>query len=202
MPQVTPPSLFCDGYFRDRVSQTVCPGWLWTAILLISASWVVRITGMSHQHPAHTEVLRTEKIWYMQPTLKKFRSVGGVFQVTKHLPSKCTALSWNLSTAKKKKKRKFRRKNHTYLERWRENLARCLKIVIFVSRVCGSSLFYSWKFSKFVIWKWSWKQSQWARQKEMCSSTCMSKVLLMTSYVTNEHLYVCIFRSKLSRGSS
>jgi hypothetical protein len=27
-------------------------GWLQTAILLISASWVARITGVSHQHPA------------------------------------------------------------------------------------------------------------------------------------------------------
>jgi hypothetical protein len=33
-----PPALFCDGFFRDRVSQTICLGWLWPAILLISAS--------------------------------------------------------------------------------------------------------------------------------------------------------------------
>jgi hypothetical protein len=31
---------------------TVCPGWLWTTILLISVSWIARITGMSHQCPA------------------------------------------------------------------------------------------------------------------------------------------------------
>jgi hypothetical protein len=36
---------FCDRYFWDRVSQTICLGWLWTSILLISASWVTRITG-------------------------------------------------------------------------------------------------------------------------------------------------------------
>jgi hypothetical protein len=36
--------------FQDRVSQTVCPGWLWTVNLLNSASWEARITGMSHQH--------------------------------------------------------------------------------------------------------------------------------------------------------
>jgi hypothetical protein len=28
------------GFFGDRVSQNTCPGWLWTVILLISASWV------------------------------------------------------------------------------------------------------------------------------------------------------------------
>jgi hypothetical protein len=34
-------------YFWDRVSQTICPGWLQAAILLISVSWVARIIGMS-----------------------------------------------------------------------------------------------------------------------------------------------------------
>jgi hypothetical protein len=40
-------------FLRDRVSRTVCLGWLWTVILLISASWVARIIGVSHQCPAH-----------------------------------------------------------------------------------------------------------------------------------------------------
>jgi hypothetical protein len=40
--------LFVVDYFQDRVSGTVCMGWLWTMILLISASWVVRITAFSH----------------------------------------------------------------------------------------------------------------------------------------------------------
>jgi hypothetical protein len=43
------PGLFCKQFFQDRVSRVICPGWLWTVILLISASWVARITGMSHQ---------------------------------------------------------------------------------------------------------------------------------------------------------
>jgi hypothetical protein len=38
--------------FWDRVSWTTCLGWLQTMILLISASWVARITGVSHQRPA------------------------------------------------------------------------------------------------------------------------------------------------------
>jgi hypothetical protein len=43
----------CDGYFWDRVLWTICPGKIvQTVILLISASWVARITGVSHQHPA------------------------------------------------------------------------------------------------------------------------------------------------------
>jgi hypothetical protein len=35
-------------YFGDGVSWTICLGWLQTTIL-ISASWVARIIGMSHQ---------------------------------------------------------------------------------------------------------------------------------------------------------
>jgi hypothetical protein len=37
------------GFFQDRVSQTICSGWLQTTILLISASRVARITGMGTQ---------------------------------------------------------------------------------------------------------------------------------------------------------
>jgi hypothetical protein len=38
----------CVGWvFQDRFSWTVCFGWLQTAILLISATWVARITGVS-----------------------------------------------------------------------------------------------------------------------------------------------------------
>jgi hypothetical protein len=32
---------------------TDCQGWLQTMILMISASWVARITGMSHWHPVY-----------------------------------------------------------------------------------------------------------------------------------------------------
>jgi hypothetical protein len=31
------------------VSQAICLGWHWTMILLISASWVARIIGMSYR---------------------------------------------------------------------------------------------------------------------------------------------------------
>jgi hypothetical protein len=34
--------------FQDRVSQTVGPHWLQTVILLISASWIAKITGVSN----------------------------------------------------------------------------------------------------------------------------------------------------------
>jgi hypothetical protein len=49
----TPPALSVKVFiFWDTLSQTICPGWLWTTILLISASWVARITGVSHWPPA------------------------------------------------------------------------------------------------------------------------------------------------------
>jgi hypothetical protein len=39
-------------YFGVKILQTICPGWTWTKILLITASQVARITGVSHWHPA------------------------------------------------------------------------------------------------------------------------------------------------------
>jgi hypothetical protein len=51
-PWATPPTLYCEEFFQNTVSQTICPGWLQTMILLISASWVARIIGLSHQHLA------------------------------------------------------------------------------------------------------------------------------------------------------
>jgi hypothetical protein len=44
---------FCDRFFGDRVSRTVCLGWIGIVILLVSASSVARITGISHQCPAN-----------------------------------------------------------------------------------------------------------------------------------------------------
>jgi hypothetical protein len=49
--------IFEDHFFWDRVSWTICQGWLRTMILLISATWVARITGVSHWHPAQGLVL-------------------------------------------------------------------------------------------------------------------------------------------------
>jgi hypothetical protein len=48
-PWATPPAISCDRFFQDRVLGTICPSWFWTLILLISASWVARIIGVSHQ---------------------------------------------------------------------------------------------------------------------------------------------------------
>jgi hypothetical protein len=45
-PWATPPALFCDGVFQARVLRTICPIWLPTVILLISATWVARITSV------------------------------------------------------------------------------------------------------------------------------------------------------------
>jgi hypothetical protein len=67
-PWATPPALFfcVKGFFWDRVLQTICPGWLWTIIFLISASWVARIIGVSHWHPAtHTHPLTCSSIWIL-----------------------------------------------------------------------------------------------------------------------------------------
>jgi hypothetical protein len=52
------PVFVCDGFFCDRISWTICPGCLWTIILLISAFRVARTRGVSHhQHPFTKYVL-------------------------------------------------------------------------------------------------------------------------------------------------
>jgi hypothetical protein len=38
--------------FWRKVLPTFCPGGLWTFILLFFASWVAKIIGTSHWHPA------------------------------------------------------------------------------------------------------------------------------------------------------
>jgi hypothetical protein len=53
-PWATPPAFFCDGFFWDSVSWTICPWWLQPSILLISASWISRIIHVSHLHRAET----------------------------------------------------------------------------------------------------------------------------------------------------
>jgi hypothetical protein len=42
----------CCRVFWESVSQTICWGWFWTEILLIFASWVAGITGVSHRYLA------------------------------------------------------------------------------------------------------------------------------------------------------
>jgi hypothetical protein len=51
---------------RDEVSWTICPGWPQTAILLISASQVARITGMGHWCLALTILLIKEHILFQK----------------------------------------------------------------------------------------------------------------------------------------
>jgi hypothetical protein len=50
--------------FRNRVSWTICLSWLRTAILLLSASRVARIIGVSH--------------WRLAPTTLKQKNRGGM----------------------------------------------------------------------------------------------------------------------------
>jgi hypothetical protein len=56
-PWATPPALFLCRVFEIKSHRTICLGWLWTMIFLISASWVVRIIGVSHWYPGSTRYL-------------------------------------------------------------------------------------------------------------------------------------------------
>jgi hypothetical protein len=60
----TPPAFFCDVFFWDRVWQTICPRCLRTTILLISASYVTRFAGVSHQCPASFAVFIYFILWW------------------------------------------------------------------------------------------------------------------------------------------
>jgi hypothetical protein len=48
----SPPALFCDFFFKIGSHKLFAWGWLWTAILLISDSWVAKITGVRNRHLA------------------------------------------------------------------------------------------------------------------------------------------------------
>jgi hypothetical protein len=49
--------------FKIASLELFAQGWLQTLILLISAFWVARITGMSHQHPAQRLRLNKSPRW-------------------------------------------------------------------------------------------------------------------------------------------
>jgi hypothetical protein len=62
-------SPFALSYFGDVISQTICPGWPQTSILLIAVSQVARITDVTNQHPA--EFLKTNNVIYSKPSFEK-----------------------------------------------------------------------------------------------------------------------------------
>jgi hypothetical protein len=49
------------GIFEIGSHKLFTQGWLLTVILLISASQVARITGVSHGHPAKQQLLKGQK---------------------------------------------------------------------------------------------------------------------------------------------
>jgi hypothetical protein len=51
-------------FFRVRISRTICPDWLQTTILLISASWVAGIIDVNHQRlPWNLDFLKRTWKW-------------------------------------------------------------------------------------------------------------------------------------------
>jgi hypothetical protein len=86
-------SPFYDGLFYQGSSYKLLAwGWLWTVILLISTSWVARITGMSHQRLASHFSLKSPLI---QPT-SQYRIIITATKVSSHhFTYQCkTALGW------------------------------------------------------------------------------------------------------------
>jgi hypothetical protein len=60
--------------FRDRVSCTICLAWLWTMILLVSASWVAGITGVSHQNLAKVGFSNMRRGGLLSPKLNQIKA--------------------------------------------------------------------------------------------------------------------------------
>jgi hypothetical protein len=54
----TSAALFVLGIFKIASQELFAQGWIWIAVLLISASWVARVTGVNHQHLAYFKVHR------------------------------------------------------------------------------------------------------------------------------------------------
>jgi hypothetical protein len=107
-PQATPPAHFCDGVFQDRVSQTICLGWLWTTIPLISVSWVARITGLSHWTQLkcdHFFMVKTFKTFYLFEVyatwlLSIVTLLGNSSWEQPHFPALCWGFNQGLACAR------------------------------------------------------------------------------------------------------
>jgi hypothetical protein len=73
------PSPFCSGYFGDGIQQTICPGWLQTEILLISASQIVSITGVSRWPLAERDLLLIKSVYRSTDSLLPKAEAKGAF---------------------------------------------------------------------------------------------------------------------------
>jgi hypothetical protein len=91
----TPLALFCGGFFRDKVWWTICPGWLGNVILLISASPVARIAGVSHWHPAALVIFKTGSCFFCpgpSGPLSSYFKLPAFVEMTGALPSQFLSL--------------------------------------------------------------------------------------------------------------
>jgi hypothetical protein len=81
------PANFCDEFFRDKFLWTICPGWLWPVILLISASWVARIIGVS---PKNLDRLHSYDVFTLCKFYfnKKFKTSASQLEVRLEKPNK------------------------------------------------------------------------------------------------------------------
>jgi hypothetical protein len=73
-------------FLKNRFSWTICPGWLWNAILLISAaSWVAKIVVLSQLHQAQcTDFCRRYKGWQKGEVLREEPKFPFGYQASVH----------------------------------------------------------------------------------------------------------------------
>jgi hypothetical protein len=90
----------CAGFFQGTVWQTNCLGWLWMEILLISASRVARITGVSYWHWAVFCFFETSSHYVAQTDfeLPKSSCLGLLSAQITGVQPPCPAKAWFLTT--------------------------------------------------------------------------------------------------------
>jgi hypothetical protein len=100
----TPPVHFALVILEMGVLQTICLDWPWTVILLISASQVARITGVSHWCPAWIElfvllIALEAGIGQSTPLVAAKQQDKGVVLASRLRPGWCRCRIWAPSPA-------------------------------------------------------------------------------------------------------
>jgi hypothetical protein len=66
---------FYDGFFWDRISQVICLGWLQTKILLVSASWVVKVYRCEPLAPSRSKFWLTSWLLFYENNVKTLKEI-------------------------------------------------------------------------------------------------------------------------------
>jgi hypothetical protein len=162
-PWATPPALFFLKVFQDTVSETICLGWLRTAILLIFASWVARIIGMRHHHLAIFLTLPFYPLSWGCSTQTFFP----IFVVLKSRPTRNSSICLlslsrlsRIRTSLTSLRQPLKLVPHLLapggLNKRKQKISclLCVQCVLYIYVVCNMALYSTWKPSAKTLWLW------------------------------------------------